>query len=890
MGFEIQFVYTWLQIIGKWIYQFCGAHQEGLAWGIGCLTLVLFALCAIRSRRFFSPAAWVLLGAGSAFLGQLALRDGYFQTGVALYAACAVFIFLHGALVRGQYGLREIVIGKNATMIFMIIIIACAALERFYNLGNRPEGLNNDEALFSYYGLLTMRGEALHGWWAGPSRYLVAHLYGLALIFKLFGVSIATARSASGIVGILSVVACFLMADKLFKRAVALLAASSLAICFCCAGFDRLAICLNWGTPFACMGVYFLLLAENKGKQYYGFLSGFILGFGIWTYDVYKGALLAIAIFIFCRILFSKGYFRNIWLALVLLIMGFLVATGPLLEGQKAYAVGYMKQLFAFVGKPALPESGSHMDLLLINIKLFMRMLFVNMSESIHLVRDGPMLNDALVPLFFIGFVCALYNWKRYNYFLILVWFLISPIGGILSWPCTRRIIIFMPALHILVALGALLLLKNIEDSIGLSRTGGFVVALLLMIVILCPVNAYIYFNHSTVFTQPDLREVGEYVDSQMGKRFVYLTDIGEVPTVYFMTYEKRRGEDPGRYYRDIAGEEMYDCIFNSPPKDSMFVIWNNMKKPENQKRITSLERMIPFSGVERKKYVVACTVDEKGLARWRGVKISYRRLAEEGLPTEWAVGKTETTEFDWRNYPLPYPFEAVMEGSLYVPKEGRYEFQVVGSGETELYIDGDEISGAPLRRHYLKEGAHEILIAHVQPEPGALSITWGAEGKPRSPMYLWSDIVERLCGGAPGMPDEITVMNDGDKGFSVRGGNWDTYGDGNAFEGSFHWTHDKGKGENKARWSSEVLRDGYYEVYAMWIEGGNRATNAPYHIIHEEGEEVRRVDQKKDGGRWMSLGTYPFSEGNEFEIILSDDADGCVIADAVKIEYRREM
>jgi hypothetical protein len=75
-----------------------------------------------------------------------------------------------------------------------------------------------------------------------------------------------------------------------------------------------------------------------------------------------------------------------------------------------------------------------------------------------------------------------------------------------------------------------------------------------------------------------------------------------------------------------------------------------------------------------------------------------------------------------------------------------------------------------------------------------------------------------------------------------------------------------------------------------MWIEGGNRATNAPYHIIHEEGEEVRRVDQKKDGGRWMSLGTYPFSEGNEFEIILSDDADGCVIADAVKIEYRREM
>ncbi|MCX6354740.1 MAG: glycosyltransferase family 39 protein [Candidatus Aureabacteria bacterium] len=892
MGFEIEFVYTWLQFIGEWTYRFCASHQEGLAWGIGSLTLVLLALCAIRSRRFFNPAMWILLGAGSAFLGQLALRDKYFQTGVALYASCAVFVFVYCALVRGQYGLREMVIGTNATILFMIIIIACAALERFYNLGNRPNGFNNDEALFSYYGLLTMRGEALHGWWAGPSRYLVAHLYGLALVFKLFGVSIATARSASGIIGIISVVACFLMADKLFKRGVALLAASSLAICFCCTGFDRLAICLNWGTPFACLGVYFLLLADNKGKQYYGFLSGFILGFGIWTYDVYKGGLLAIGIFIFFRILFGKGYLRRNWAALILLGIGFVVATGPLLKGQKAYAIGYMKQLFAFIGSPALPKSGSHADLLLINVKLFLRMLFLNMSESIHLVRNGPMFNDALVPLFLIGFVSALYNWKRYNYFLLLVWFLVSPIGGILSWPCTRRIIIFMPAVHILIALGALLLFKNIGDSIGLSRKGGLVAALLIMIVIIYPVNAYIYFNQSQAYSQPDLKEVGDYVDSQIGKRYVYLMDVEpgtECPPVYVMTYDKRRGEDPKRFYKYITGEEMYDCIFNSPARDSEFVIWNNMKIPENEKRITSVARAIPLSGIERKQYLVVCTIDEKGLTQWRGVKVSYRKLAQEGRPAEWAAAKTDKTEFDWGNYLLPYPFEAVAEGSFYVPKDYRYEFQVVGNGETTLYIDGDVICGASSCERYLKEGAHEIYISNVQRGPGTLSITWGAHGKPRSPIYLWSDIIEQLCGGVPETSGEITVMDDGDKTFSIKGGNWETCSDSNAFEGSLHWHH-RGKGESSARWASEVPRDGYYEVFAIWRAGDNRATNAPYHIIHDEGEEVRRVNQKKDGGRWVSLGTYPFSKGNEFEISLSNDADEEVIADAVKIEYRREM
>jgi len=883
-------VLTWysvqIQAFGKLIYDLCGNHQSIVAAGTACAALILVASAAFKTRKLSSPAVWFLSAACCGFLGQIALRNGYFWTGSVLYLVSAVFVLRHCARVGGEYGLHEIKIGMDATVALMSIAVVCAVYLRFYNLGKYPAGLNNDEALFSYYGLLTLRGEALDSWWADNSRFMFVYLYSLAFVFKLFGASIFTARATSAFVGVLGVLALFLMADKLFKRAVALLGAVSLALCICSSGFDRIAHCMNWGTLFACLSLYLLFSAENRGMKYCGFFSGLVMALGLFTYDVYKGALLAILVFLIYRVLFQRRYLRENWFALVLLVAGFAIVAGPMLKATQSYTAAYTRDLCVFIGRPRLPQSCSAADLFLINIRKFVRMLFMAMSESIHLVRGGPILNDALVPLFFIGFVCALYNWKRYNYFLVLVWFILSPIAGILSWPCIRRIIIFMPALHLCVALGALLLLKNVANSIGLSRRSAFVAALLIMVFILWPVNAYIYFNRATAFSGPDLKELGEYADSQMGKRFVYITDIGEGPTIYFLTYESRRGEGTTRYYRFVGGEEMYDCIFNSPPRDSVFVSW---KRPETMKRIAPLEKMVPFTEVEGKQHIIACTVYEKGLARWRGVKISYRRLAEEGLPTEWAVGKTESTEFDWRNYPLPYPFEALMEGSLYVPKEGRYEFQVAGSGETELYIDGDEISVAPLRGHYLKGGAHEILIAHVQPEPGALSITWGAEGKPRSPMYLWSDIVERLCGVTRGASGEIVVIDNRDDGFSVLGGDWIQGDDDSAFGGSYRW-NDKGNGVHKVRWASEVPRDGYYEVYAMWTEGGNRATNAPYRIIHADGEEVRRVDQKKDGGRWMSLGTYPFLEGGEFEVILSDDADGYVIADAVKLEYRREI
>ena len=98
-----------------------------------------------------------------------------------------------------------------------------------------------------------------------------------------------------------------------------------------------------------------------------------------------------------------------------------------------------------------------------------------------------------------------------------------------------------------------------------------------------------------------------------------------------------------------------------------------------------------------------------------------------------------------------------------------------------------------------------------------------------------------------------------------------------------------EGTGTGTATWTPEIPVAGDYNVYAWWIEGGSRATNAPYTITYDGGSETIRVNQKATGtgGQWNLLGTYPFAAGTAGSVVLSDGpgADGVVVGDAIKFE-----
>ncbi|MHC1584348.1 MAG: golvesin C-terminal-like domain-containing protein [Methanosarcinales archaeon] len=124
-------------------------------------------------------------------------------------------------------------------------------------------------------------------------------------------------------------------------------------------------------------------------------------------------------------------------------------------------------------------------------------------------------------------------------------------------------------------------------------------------------------------------------------------------------------------------------------------------------------------------------------------------------------------------------------------------------------------------------------------------------------------------------------IIDDEDASFT---GTWgESTGDETTYGTGYRW-HASGTGSNTATWSVNITTAGNYTVYARWVTGSNRATDAPYTINYEGGNETVRVSQRIKGGEWNRLGNYYFDVG-EYSVVLTDDADNYVIADAIKFE-----
>jgi RHS repeat-associated protein len=92
------------------------------------------------------------------------------------------------------------------------------------------------------------------------------------------------------------------------------------------------------------------------------------------------------------------------------------------------------------------------------------------------------------------------------------------------------------------------------------------------------------------------------------------------------------------------------------------------------------------------------------------------------------------------------------------------------------------------------------------------------------------------------------------------------------------------GAAPNTATWTPNVAQAGTYEVFARWTQSSNRATNATYAVTPGQGTTNVPVNQQANGGAWNSLGTFQLSPGATHKVALTDQANGYVIADAIRV------
>jgi N-acetylmuramoyl-L-alanine amidase len=133
----------------------------------------------------------------------------------------------------------------------------------------------------------------------------------------------------------------------------------------------------------------------------------------------------------------------------------------------------------------------------------------------------------------------------------------------------------------------------------------------------------------------------------------------------------------------------------------------------------------------------------------------------------------------------------------------------------------------------------------------------------------------------SPGMAAELIVDNS--DGVVVIKGKWSSSTTTGGFQGADYVFRTPGDGSSSVTWPFPPGQGGRYEVFATWSAGPNRATNANYQVNSNAGASTVAVNQKLHGGSWQSLGSFDFQPGKGQGVILTDKADGVVVADAIR-------
>ncbi len=130
----------------------------------------------------------------------------------------------------------------------------------------------------------------------------------------------------------------------------------------------------------------------------------------------------------------------------------------------------------------------------------------------------------------------------------------------------------------------------------------------------------------------------------------------------------------------------------------------------------------------------------------------------------------------------------------------------------------------------------------------------------------------------------EIIIDNDDPEQVRITG-DWVSSSATGGFEGSDYF-HDNNaaKGSLSVTYVPLLPVAGEYEVFARWTAHENRSEAVPISIRHAGGETPVTVDQRIEGGRWRSLGTFAFMPDSQTAVAIANDGtSGIVVADAVR-------
>lgn len=382
--------------------------------------------------------------------------------------------------------------------LLILIVIILAIFLRFVNLSNIPVGFNDDEAAFAFnaYSIL----KTGHDEWGRLLPFpvfesfgdwkLVGYLYPTVVSEFVFGENVFAARFPSAAIGILALLATYLLAKKLFDKKIALLASALLAVNPWHIIASRNAFESDILILFITGAVYFFLRGLEEKK----YITFSLLAF-IFSFYIYRSAWFFVPIFVSFLIYFHKNdlkriktHFSKILIFSVILLLP-LIPSVTSFSGQSRF---FQESFIYGVAKGGIineinEKRGACFEhtipafckisynKYLSYITTYFNNYFENLSPQTYFTKgpargyqsfsDRGLFYSFELPLLIAGIVMLIIK-KEKAAKILLAWILIVPLGASFTGVGNPgRLNIILPAPQIIEAYGFFSLLKLINNK-----------------------------------------------------------------------------------------------------------------------------------------------------------------------------------------------------------------------------------------------------------------------------------------------------------------------------------------------------------------------------------------------------------------------------------------
>ena len=668
------------------------------------------------------------VGTGLAYLGQIRLEANDLALGLVWYGGALllwIVAFAGAAWLRdtGEPPMR--LLSRRAEFIALGAILLVGLFFRLYRLTAIPVGLSIDGSANALKGLDILQGAPYQPLYL--SRETMYH-YFMAVFFRLFGANLMGLRMTSVFFGMLGLIAFHTLARELFDSRLALIATFILAtsvyhITYSRTGWRAIQVPVFQFLAFGCV-LRAARSAQPKRWSNVGWwaLGGAMLGLGLNTYEPFRFVVIAVGLYV-ASLLPRRGFLAGHWRGLLAFAACMLLFFGPLgYEAVTHWASFNARASAVFIGE-RMRQSKSWQPLW-DNVRNAL-LTFNYRALGDFFDNAKPLLGRPWSILYVGGLGVLLGNLHRAKPRLLLGWFLVLLLPGVLSWPNAQRLMAATPLAFLfgglfLYALWALL------DELGWTWVG---YPLLAAVGVLLVIWSY------QVYLSDDRRLVWGYEAERVSVAH-YLQTISESDEVLV---EERYNQGQVDFFNHTPGTDAFAHRFQTFDRQRDVPVRRPVTQPltmvleersENLALLSVLRSLYPDLQVDR--------IDD-GYGHPSALAV---RIPIQTVKAAWGARATYFTDEEWQQ-PASHSTESGLPSALpagtwsvewqaflWSERLSEVDIQVTG-GPVSLEIDGMVVIEDATEGHaLLTRGLHALRLRGVATSfPAGAALLWRTGG-----------------------------------------------------------------------------------------------------------------------------------------------------------------